>query len=272
MLYFVLNHVSEMIDLWRLCMLSLQVALTSESKTIIDILIMTNKKDLPKIQSIANKLFGAFTIRYAIVSKERDYSLYRSRVRRFEVFSHVTYARYDHVMYMDYDCIVHRDLVKFLPFDKVEKNILYTYSEDTNHNKIFYSFSEYNMDEIMYFKRNNIHPFSTGFMLFRPCKSMKMHFDHLMFLLTEPTNVYYGKGFYEQSLTNMYFNKLELTNTSLLDKLVQSRNIVPNTKQIPEMDDNDFTDDGKIVVTHFCGIGFYKEKYKRIKGFLVKIF
>lgn len=270
LLYFVLNHTPSVVDLWKITINSL-VKHSSQAlaDSYINLLVITNETYAPNVRYFADIKNLRVTI--VVSGAFPDAELFDSRMRRFDVFelSHIVDVYdYDVVMHLDYDCVIHKCLWQHLLrpcIPKLVDGVLYAYNEQGTHahHKIFYGFKEYTTDDIKRFKRDRIYPFSTGVFMIRPTFASSELFRKVKTFINKTKR---KTHFYEQSGANVYLNNRELCNTRLLRHLVQSRNIKPNHHGHPRLKDHDI--DTRTVVTHFCGIGYEREKAQRMRRFV----
>ena len=66
---------------------------------------------------------------------------------------------------------------------------------------------------IDFFAKNNIYPFNCGLFAFINTADMKKHFSNILDVIKTHTGIYY----YEQSFMNVYFNRLNLTNLTVIN-------------------------------------------------------
>lgn len=261
LLYFVVNNVSEMVDLWKITMDSILFFSRKCIDKYIDILVITNTVHVNEMREYVAK----HKINVIFVITNVQTSLFESRMQRLHIHKLYPELRmYNMIMYMDYDCIVkkclwHNLLKKIYNDDR--DGILYSYREDKikHHNKVFYSFGDYITSDFDYFYENELYPFSSGIFVFKNTHQMKVHFRELTTYINDNLDKLH---FYEQSAMNVFFNKAGNVDTKLMKNIVISKNIKPNKTGNPKTTDWDF--DVRSVVVHFCGIGYYAEKKKRM--------
>jgi len=168
-----------------------------------------------------------------------------NKLKLFEFYPEA--IEYISILFIDSDIITHTNVKPIL--QKISKeDTLYVYTEFTDinyHLHAGWSCNNYNESEISFFKENSIFVFNAGCFGFRP-GFMKSHFKNI----TDTISLYKKKlVIYEQSFMNVYFNKLNNTDRTLL------------TSETYIMWPNKNTDySGKLV--HFCGnLGNGDSKY-----------
>ncbi len=147
----------------------------------------------------------------------------RVSTRKMEIFNFEKIGKYEKVIYLDCDIVISGSLAEIMQ-DVTDKNKLYVCNEklgheyDANDNSSIY-FSrqdrQYIVQDIVFFKENNIYPFNAGQFAFCISEEMKEHFTHIV----SEIDKHYGTQFYfyEQCFMNDYFNRRNLTN-NLLNK------------------------------------------------------
>ena len=178
-----------------------------------------------------------------------------NKLKIFNVYPEV--MKYHSVFFIDSDIITHTDIIPY--FEKVIKtDTLYVYTEDTDplaNLQCWFSFNNYTQTDIERLRTQNIHPFNAGCFGFCPNDIMKQHFD----VILEFIKNYKGSlHIYEQSFMNVYFNKINNTDRTLLTK---------NTYiMFPYRDYPIQSHEGKLI--HFTGIvGSGSIKYTEIKKY-----
>lgn len=134
--------------------------------------------------------------------------------------------KYEKILFIDSDILVDVKLKDF--FDKfVDDNKLYAFAEFkdyTSHDRIQFSLMNYTDEDIKFFIKNKIYVFNCGLFAFLNTSIMKQHFQNVRDMITD----YKGNYYYEQSFMNVYFNKQNLVDTSVINKKNCSMNIIVN--------------------------------------------
>lgn len=259
LIFFVLTFQNSMIELWKMTMKSF---LYFSDTTNIDILVITCGTFVEEIKEFAVDNNIHVNI---VMLPSKDKCLFDSRLHRIHIHEYKDVSMYGLVMYMDYDCIIQKCLWANI-FNKftLRKGILYSYKESgfDGHNKIFYGFGNYTQTSLTRFKNEKIYPFSTGIFMFKPCRRMKRSFLKLETFVLDNLDF---PHFYEQSGVNVYFNNRNKSDTSTLRCIVDSKNIKPTLYGSTKLEDA--TIDARAVVTHFCGIGYHREKMVRMSKY-----
>lgn len=258
LVYTVINHVSDQLKLFRYTLKSLSRYTDTDA---FDLLIVTNRAFKAKLEKL--RVLKRFNVIFVLHA--RDKTLEEEKLRRVAIFSeYPQIKKYEKAMYIDYDCIVERDLVPLvLAKSKLKDGILYPYPEgiDAAHMQIFYGLQDYEEAELRKFREQGVAVFSCGVFMFRPTSAMEGHLSRVVDL-ARTSKV---KHFYEQSFMNIYFNRKGLADTSILEKVVESRNIITSICGKPTMTNSSVSLNA--VVTHFCGIGYYEERALRMKRY-----
>lgn len=130
------------------------------------------------------------------------------------IFDYPEINTYDRVLFLDSDIIVHTPLDTFFAGVR-SPGLLYVYTERdsiSEHRNLCYSLLTYTLEDMLTFKLRKIRVFNAGCFLFVRCSTMKGHFDGVRAMIANHT----GPFFYEQSFMNVYFNKLNATDRSVL--------------------------------------------------------
>ncbi len=138
----------------------------------------------------------------------------QASINKLRVFEYERIDEYDRVLFLDCDIIVHMD-VNTLFTRITNPSLLYVYTESTKqelHNNLMWGLENYSAGDIDYFKANDIHVFNAGCFAFVRTDSMKEHFLHVQYLISQ----HRGRFFYEQSFMNVYFNRNNQTDRTLL--------------------------------------------------------
>jgi lipopolysaccharide biosynthesis glycosyltransferase len=162
--------------------------------------------------------------------------------------------KFINILYVDLDCIFQGDILKILN-NKLEDNKLYVMSENTNiasHKEHFWSLDNYSGEDINFFTNNNIYVFNAGCFLFKNTHGIKDHFLKLKELIKNHT----GDFFYEQSFMNVYFNKLNIVDYTIITRELYRLEFFNPTETLSEL------------IVHFCGgPGNGASKIERINAY-----
>lgn len=225
-----------------------------------ELLIMCDKKLYDIILKIVNLQYLQINrnkIKCFIISDSRN--VMEASINKLKVFEYIDIYQYKSVLYVDTDVLFTKNMNDFFnEINLLEEDILYVSLEKKDvlsHNIPFWSYGNfYNEKELLYFKEKNIYPFNAGCFLFIPSTNMKNHFSNVLFLIEKSKRPL----FFEQSMLNMYFNKLERVNNS---KINDSNYIL-------------FPDEDKHYancIIHFCGSpGNGVKKIDMIKKYYLK--
>jgi len=135
-------------------------------------------------------------------------------MQKLNIFDYENISSYDRVLFLDTDIIVHTSLEPF--FNGVRRSgILYVYTEreeQYEHKNLCFSLLNYTPEDFIMFKMHKVMVFNTGCFLFIPSLTMKFHFDEIRKMIKN----HKGPFFFEQSFMNVYFNKLNATDRTVL--------------------------------------------------------
>lgn len=138
----------------------------------------------------------------------------QASINKLRIFEYENIDKYDRVLFLDSDIIVHMNVDTL--FNRITNpNLLYVYTESTRlelHNNLMWSLENYTDADNQYFRQNNIHVFNAGCFAFLRTSTMKDHFLQVQYLISQHT----GRFFYEQSFMNVYFNRNNQTDRTLL--------------------------------------------------------
>ena len=244
LVYYSVGFNDSYAELLKLSILKLDVYNTNQ-----DVLIITDGKFYEK----NFKEYDRPNVYYHMVDNTNPDDVAFNRLRIFDADISI----YDNLMYMDTD--VWANLNLDVVFKNCEDDKLYAVVEDynfENHWRSPFNLGEYTDEDISYFKKNKIHTFNSGLMMFKNSQKMSNHFKNVLDL----RNIYPKGQFTEQPYINHYFNKRNLVNT----------NIIVSSKNFYYIVDENFNDDinlnGKFC--HFIGDTFNGDsKIKKIKDY-----
>ena len=132
---------------------------------------------------------------------------------RLKIFD-ANISSYENLMYMDTDVWANLNLTEI--FKLCTDNKLYAVVEDysfENHMRKPFNLGVYNEKDIIFFKKNDIHTFNSGLMMFKNSEKMKYHFEDVLNLkIIYPT----GNQFGDQPYINHYFNRHNLVDTKVI--------------------------------------------------------
>lgn len=244
LVYYSVGFNDSYAELLKLSILKLDLYNTNQ-----DVLIITDGKFYEK----NFKEYDRPNVYYHMVDNTNPDDVAFNRLRIFDADISI----YDNLMYMDTD--VWANLNLDVVFKNCEDDKLYAVVEDynfENHWRSPFNLGEYTDEDISYFKKNKIHTFNSGLMMFKNSQNMSNHFKNVLDL----RNIYPKGQFTEQPYINHYFNKRNLVNT----------NIIVSSKNFYYIVDENFNDDinlnGKFC--HFIGDTFNGDsKIKKIKDY-----
>jgi hypothetical protein len=179
-------------------------------------------------------------------------------INKLKIFNLYDIQKYDKVFFLDTDIITHTDIIPY--FEKIIKqDTLYVYTEDTDplaNAQPWFSYNNYNQADLERLQRENIHPFNAGCFGFYPTNTMRDHFNNILDFIKD----YKGSlHIYEQSFMNVYFNKINNTDRTLLTK---DTYIMFPYRNYPIQ-----SHEGKLI--HFTGlVGEGAIKYRDIKKYV----
>jgi len=176
--------------------------------------------------------------------------------KKLHIFEAIQDMNVERIMYTDSDILIDRNVDSI--FNKVtHPEKLYAYYENTNnesHKNINWSFQEYSDAYLDFFREKQIYVFNAGFFCLRNTPQMKKHFENTIQLM----NTHRGYQFYEQSAMNVYFNKNDLVDGSLITN--DNYNMY-----------YPFNETCRNKIIHFAGHpGNTESKLHRMKEFLVQ--
>ena len=204
LVYYSVGHGDSYAELVKLSILKLDKYNTNQ-----DVLIITDKEFYDK----NFKDYDRENLLFHFVKNSTSDDVAFNRLKVFE--SNISV--YEKIMYIDADVWVNLNLEK--TFESCVDDKLYAVVEDysfENHLREPFGLGSYSEDDINFFKKNKIHTFNSGLMMFKNSQKMKYHFDDVLNL-----RVLYPNQFTDQPYINYYFNRHNLVNT---DIIVPSKN------------------------------------------------
>ena len=200
LVYYSVGFNDSYAELLKLSILKLDVYNTNQ-----DVLIITDRKFYER----NFKEFDRPNVYYHMVDNSNPDDVAFNRLKIFDADISI----YNNLMYMDTD--VWANLNLDVVFKNCEDDKLYAVVEDynfENHWRSPFNLGEYTDEDISYFKKNKIHTFNSGLMMFKNSQKMSHHFKNVLDLRNS-----YPKGqFTEQPYINHYFNKRNLVNTDTI--------------------------------------------------------
>ena len=176
----------------------------------VDILVICDASLLPMCKEVLPE-------RVLYMTTPDSLTIESSAMQKLNIFDYENINSYDRVLFLDSDIIVHTSLEPF--FNGVRRpGILYVYTEreeQYEHKNLCFSLLNYTSKDFLMFTLNKVMVFNTGCFLFVRCPAMKFHFDEIRKMI----KTHKGPFFYEQSFMNVYFNKLNATDRTVLTKL-----------------------------------------------------
>jgi alpha-N-acetylglucosamine transferase len=142
-------------------------------------------------------------------------------IKKLTIFDY-DISKYKKIMLIDSDILVDIHLTKI--FDKVVDDKVYAFAEHKLfgfHAKKYHSLLKYTEYELDFFVKNKIYPFCAGFFVILNTPIMKQHFSNVLGMI----DGYVGEYHYEQSFMNVYFNKLNLVDTNIINSANHMMNI-----------------------------------------------
>jgi len=134
-----------------------------------------------------------------------------NKLRIFEAINNTDFKR---IMYIDSDILIDRNIDSIM-YDITNEEKLYAFYENTNihsHTQENWSFKNYSEAYLEFFEEKKIYVFNTGLFGFINTLKMKQHFQNTIDLI----KTHQGDQFLEQSGMNVYFNKRDLVDGSLI--------------------------------------------------------
>lgn len=162
-----------------------------------------------------------------IVPCENSTGAMDSSMKKLRIFDY-DISKYSKVLFVDSDILVDIHLNSI--FNKINDHKLYAGAEHfkiSMHDTKYFSLGIYGTEDFDFFAKNNIYPFNCGLFAFINTADMKQHFSNILDIVKTHTGIYY----YEQSFMNFYFNKLNLTNLTVINPTNYDLNF--DTDKIP---------------------------------------
>jgi hypothetical protein len=210
LVYYTIGFDVKYIDLLQLSIKSLR------KHNSIDVLVICDES---MIDICSDKLKEFKNIQ--IVSSADSVGPMEASIKKLTIFDY-DISKYKRLMLIDSDILVDIHLHKI--FDKVLEDKLYAYAEtrDFNfHGEKYHSLRNYTKYDYDFLVKNKIYPFCAGFFALPNTSSMKTHFSNILNMIEGYTGEYH----YEQSFMNVYFNKLNLVDTDVINPTNHVMNI-----------------------------------------------
>jgi lipopolysaccharide biosynthesis glycosyltransferase len=137
-----------------------------------------------------------------------------SSMKKLRLFDY-DISKYSKVLFIDSDILVDIDLSRI--FSNMVDQKLYAFAEHREfgfHFANYFSLMNYTFEDYSFFKEHKIYPFNCGLFGFLNSDEMKDHFARILSMIDN----YEGEYYYEQSFMNVYFNKLNLVDTTIINK------------------------------------------------------
>jgi len=178
----------------------------------------------------------------------------QASMNKLRIFELPTIEDYDRILFLDSDILVHMNVNSI--FEKiVTSGVLYVYTEtykNEDHMNLMWGLKNYTQDELSSFGLNNIYVFNAGCFAFLRNTEMYAHFMQVQYSIT----IHVGPFFYEQSFMNVYFNRINKTDRTLLTELNYA---------FPPKDNTSYPNH----LVHFAGDpGSGKSKYQRMLKYM----
>lgn len=141
-------------------------------------------------------------------------SAMNSSMKKLQIFNY-DISKYSKILFIDSDILV--DLRLDTIFDKVIGEKLYAAYEHKElgfHAHEEFSLLNYTKPDFDFFMKHRIRPFNCGLFACLNTDAMKTHFSNILDMVKNHT----GQCHYEQSFMNVYFNKLNLTDTNVINE------------------------------------------------------
>jgi lipopolysaccharide biosynthesis glycosyltransferase len=144
-----------------------------------------------------------------------------SSMKKLRIFDY-DISKYKKILFIDSDILVDIDLRRI--FFSIVDQKLYAFAEYKNlgfHSTKYHSLMNYTFKDYAFFKEHKIYPFNCGLFVFLNSDTMKEHFSNVLTMIDD----YEGDYWYEQSFMNVYFNKLNLVDTDIINESNCAMNI-----------------------------------------------
>lgn len=245
LVYFVIGFKPDMIEMTALAIRYFRI-----KNPFIKILVICDESFIDKCKS----MFLTDVMLYPTPDSKNSSEATIKKLIVFDVIKNMDIKR---VMYIDSDILVDRNIDSIM--EKVSHpEKLYAYYENKNieshSNSLNWSFKNYSDAYIDFFREKGIYVFNSGLFCFRNTPEMKTHFENAYNLIKE----YQGEQFLEQSGMNVYFNKKNLVDGTLITN--ENYNMY-----------YPFNESCRNKIIHFAGTpGNQEIKLNRMREFLIE--
>lgn len=216
----------------------------------VNLLVITDKS----FQLEVDRILSSYTTKYYILERENSETSETASMHKLDIYEFPELSQFINILYVDLDCVFQGDIYKILN-NTLEDNRLYVMPENKNmesHSYTYWSLHNYTGEDINFFTTNNIYVFNAGCFLFKNTHDMKEHFLKLKKIIQNHTGIY----FYEQSFMNVYFNKLNIVDYTIITREIYRLEFFSPTDPLDEL------------IVHFCGNpGNGASKIERTNGY-----
>lgn len=202
LVYYTIGFNVKYLDLLYLSIKSLR------NKNLQDVLIICDESI---IDQCTEKLKEFLNIK--IVPCSDSISAMDSSMKKLLIFNY-DISKYFKILFIDSDVLVNTNIERI--FHGINDNKLYAGVEHLKiimHDTKYFSLGTYSSEDFKFFYDNKIYPFNCGLFGFITTIRMKEHFSNILEMVKNHTGHYW----YEQSFMNVYFNKLNLADTKVIN-------------------------------------------------------
>lgn len=196
-------------DIKYLNLLHLSITSLRKYNTKIDVLVICDELIIDKCVERMKEFSNIKIVPCTDSVSAMDSSMKKLRIFDYDIL------KYKKILFIDSDILVDIDLKKIL--DNIKDNTkLYAFAEYKNigfHNTKYHSLLNYTFEDYAFFEANQIYPFNCGLFGFLNSYTMRKHFSTILSIIDK----YEGEYWYEQSFMNVYFNKLNLVDTKVIN-------------------------------------------------------
>jgi lipopolysaccharide biosynthesis glycosyltransferase len=231
------------------CLITFCDSLVNYNKNL-NLLVITDES----FRSEVDDIVAGYDITYYYLERPNSETPEIASMHKLDIHDFIELNKFINILYVDLDCIFQGDINKILN-NTLEDNRLYVMPENKNmesHTHNYWSLQNYTGEDINFFTTNNIYVFNAGCFLFKNTNAMKEHFLKLKKIIQNHT----GNFFYEQSFMNVYFNKLNIIDYTIITNDLYRLEFSNPTDSLPEL------------IVHFCGgPGLGLPKIERINSY-----
>jgi len=202
LVYFAIGYNDKFVDVVNLAIRYLRL-----KNPTITVMVICDESFMEKCAN----MFPPDTLLFSVPDSKTKQDATMNKLRIFDALEGTDFKR---VMYIDSDILVDRNIDSIM-YQVTNEEKLYAFHENSNinsHNDINWSFSNYSEAYLEFFKERRIYVFNTGLFAFMNTPQMKQHFKNTIELIQSHD----GEQFLEQSGMNVYFNKRDLVDGSLI--------------------------------------------------------